>query len=273
MASAKIEFAVHMTCERCVNAISKSLADLEGIRNIDISLDRGTVIVESDLSYSVIQERIEKTGRRAVLKGYGDGSSAVSMLGGNSGYSIGNLIKGVIRFAQTPDGCIVDGTVDGLSPGEHGMHIHECGDISNGCDSVGEHFNPYNSQHGGPEDDLSKRHVGDLGNILVDATGRATFRSLDKFLKISDIIGRSLIITKDPDDLGKGDDPESKINGNSGTRLACGIIARSSGLFQNTKKICACDGVTIWDERDRARANNHGTKSYADLNEKLCTII
>lgn len=63
-----------------------------------------------------------------------DGSSAVSMLGGNSGYSVGNLIRGVIRFAETPEGCIVDGTIDGLTPGEHGMHIHECGDISNGCD-------------------------------------------------------------------------------------------------------------------------------------------
>lgn len=55
-------------------------------------------------------------------------------------------------------------------------------------------------------------------------------------------------------------------------RLACGIIARSSGLFQNTKKICACDGLTIWDERDRALVN-HGTKSHAKSNEKICTLI
>ncbi|XP_029161245.1 copper chaperone for superoxide dismutase isoform X2 [Nylanderia fulva] len=257
MASAKIEFAVPMTCEKCVNAIHKSIADLKGIRNIDISLERGTVIVETDLSYSIIQERIEQTGKQAVLKGYGDGLSAVSMLGGNSGYSVGNLIKGVIRFAQTPEGCIIDGTVDGLTPGEHGIHIHECGDISNGCDSVGDHFNPNNSLHGAPENDLFERHIGDLGNILADTTGRATFRKIDKFINIPDIIGRSLVITNDPDDFGRGDGPESKINGSSGIRLACGIIARSSGLFQNTKKICACDGLTIWDERDRALANNH----------------
>lgn len=56
------------------------------------------------------------------------------MLGGNSGYSVGNLVQGVIRFAQTSKGCIIDGTVDGLAPGEHGIHIHECGDISKGCD-------------------------------------------------------------------------------------------------------------------------------------------
>jgi len=56
------------------------------------------------------------------------------MLSGNSGYSIGNLIRGVIRFAETSEGCIIDGTIDGLTPGEHGMHVHECGDISNGCE-------------------------------------------------------------------------------------------------------------------------------------------
>ncbi|XP_011632900.1 copper chaperone for superoxide dismutase-like, partial [Pogonomyrmex barbatus] len=71
MASTKIEFTVHMTCEKCVNAISKSIADLEGVQNIDISLERGTVILETNLPSSVIQERIERTGRRAVLKGYG----------------------------------------------------------------------------------------------------------------------------------------------------------------------------------------------------------
>lgn len=56
------------------------------------------------------------------------------MLGGNSGYTVDNKIMGVIRFAETPDGCLIDGTVDGLAPGKHGMHIHECGDISQGCD-------------------------------------------------------------------------------------------------------------------------------------------
>ncbi|XP_020295228.1 copper chaperone for superoxide dismutase isoform X2 [Pseudomyrmex gracilis] len=255
MASAKIEFEVPMTCEKCVESISKSIADLEGIQNIDISLERGTVIVETSLPHSIIQERIEGTGKQAVLKGYGSESSAVSMLGGNSGYSIGNLVKGVIRFVQTSEGCIIDGTIDGLAPGEHGMHVHECGDISKGCESVGEHFNPNNSPHGGPEDELSRRHIGDLGNISADTTGRAIFRKIDKFITVSDIIGRSLIITEDPDDLGRGNSPESKINGNSGTKLACGIIARASGLYQNTKKICACDGLTIWDERDRARAH------------------
>jgi len=60
-----------MTCERCVDAISKSIADLNDIRNVDISLERGTVTLETSLPYSVVQERIERTGRQAVLKGFG----------------------------------------------------------------------------------------------------------------------------------------------------------------------------------------------------------
>lgn len=242
-----------------------SLAGVEGVEDVEVSLGNGIVIVKTDLPYSVIQEKIEQSGKKAVLRGYGDSTSAVSMLGGNSGYSTSNELKGVVRFVQAQEGCIIDGTVDGLTPGLHGMHIHECGDISQGCHSVGEHFNPDNTIHGGPDDDRSKRHIGDLGNILADSSGRATFRVIDKLLKVPEIIGRSLVVTEKSDDLGKGDTPESKINGNSGNRLACGIIARSSGLFQNTKKICACDGLTIWDERDKALLNTDTNNTTSRL--------
>ncbi|XP_076277820.1 copper chaperone for superoxide dismutase isoform X2 [Lasioglossum baleicum] len=262
MSSAKIEFAVNMTCQKCVDAVQNSLASVKGIENIEISLEKGNVVVQTNLPYSIIQEKIEQSGRKAILKGYGNSLSAVAMLGGNSGYSVSNKIMGVIRFAQTPDGCIIDGTVDGLKPGKHGIHIHECGDISEGCHSVGEHFNPNNTLHGGPEDDVDKRHIGDLGNITANEVGRATFRRIVTLIKIPDIIGRSLVITENPDDLGKGDTPGSKIDGNSGNRLACGIIARSSGLFQNAKKICACDGLTLWDERDKALLEKQESSNY-----------
>ncbi|XP_017752406.1 PREDICTED: copper chaperone for superoxide dismutase isoform X2 [Eufriesea mexicana] len=271
MSTTKIEFAVDMTCQNCVDKVRNTLTGISGIKSIDISLEKGNVIIETNLPYSIIQEKIEESGKKAVLKGYGDNSSAVAILGGNSGYSINNKIIGVIRFAQTPDGCIIDGTIDGLTSGKHGMHIHECGDISQGCNSVGEHFNPTNAEHGGPEDDIFKRHVGDLGNIMVDNFGRTTFRIIDKFIKIPDIIGRSLVITEKPDDLGRGANSQSKIDGNSGNRLACGIIARSSGLLQNTKMICACDGLTLWDERDKALTNKHEFINYsgASNNSKL----
>lgn len=65
--------------------------------------------------------------------------AAVAMLGGSTGYSsLG--INGVVRFVQINENeCVVDGTIDGLSPGKHGLHIYECGNLSNGC----ERFKPF----------------------------------------------------------------------------------------------------------------------------------
>lgn len=171
-----------------------------------------------------------------------------------------NRIKGVIRFTTPTDdvareqGCVVDGVIDGLAPGQHGIHIHENGDISNGCESLGAHYNPRKTRHGSPDNAADQRHAGDLGNIEASSSGRATFRFTDKVITVGDIIGRSVVVTEKADDFGCGDNEQSKIDGNSGARLACGIIARSAGIFQNFKQICACDGVTIWDERDRPAA-------------------
>lgn len=49
-----------------------------------------------------------------------------------------------------------------------------------------------------------------------------------------------------------------------GYRLACGIIARSAGLFENAKQICACDGVTLWEERDRPLAGTGRSKTTTE---------
>lgn len=167
-------------------------------------------------------------------------------------------IKGVIRFSAANEnaspGCVVDGVIDGLTPGLHGIHVHECGDISRGCESVGKHYNPRNTRHGSPANGIDERHAGDLGNIEADASGRAQFRFTDKVITVPEIIGRSIVVTEHADDYGLGHTNDSLIDGNSGKRLACGIIARSAGIFQNFKKICACDGVTIWDERDKPMA-------------------
>ncbi|KAG8041681.1 hypothetical protein G9C98_000679 [Cotesia typhae] len=264
--TSKIEFAVNMTCEKCVNAIKNCLSNDKDIIKLDVSLDRGTVLVETKLPYTVIQEKIESLGKRAVLKGFGDGSSAVSMIGGTSGFSRNLNTQGVIRFIETEKGCLVDGTIDGLSPGAHGLHIHECGDISNGCESVGSHLNPYNCSHGGPQDDISNKHMGDLGNIIADKAGRALFRFQNNDIKVSDIIGRSLVVTENEDDLGKGQNLNSKIDGNSGSKIACGIIARSCGIFENVKKICSCDGKTLWDERDESKKKYTQLLNFKNIN-------
>ncbi|XP_030850468.1 superoxide dismutase [Cu-Zn] isoform X2 [Strongylocentrotus purpuratus] len=119
----------------------------------------------------------------------------------------------------------VKGEVTGLAPGQHGFHIHQFGDYTNGCVSAGGHFNPFGKEHGAPEDEM--RHVGDLGNIIADASGKVDVNLSDKLLSLSgpqSIIGRAVVVHADVDDLGKGGHATSKTTGNAGGRLACGVI-------------------------------------------------
>uniref|UniRef100_A0A8C6X8S6 Copper chaperone for superoxide dismutase n=1 Tax=Naja naja TaxID=35670 RepID=A0A8C6X8S6_NAJNA len=194
-----------------------SLCFLTGLRIVDIKLDSQTVLVETSLGTEEVQNLLETTGRKAVLKGMGSnvpgllGTAAVAIVSGCG------LIQGVVRFLQvSPEKCLVDGTIDGLPPGLHGLHVHEFGDLSRTFDSCGDHFNPKGECHGGPQD--LHRHAGDLGNILATGDGRASFRMEDHQLKVDDIIGRSLVVDEGEDDLGRGNHPLSKISGNSGER-------------------------------------------------------
>lgn len=127
---------------------------------------------------------------------------------------------------QSPsDPVELTGEVTGLTPGKHGFHVHEFGDNTNGCVSAGAHYNPHNKEHGGPED--SVRHAGDLGNVEANDKGVAAVNISDKQISLSgqySVIGRTLVVHADPDDLGKGGHELSKSTGNAGARVACGVI-------------------------------------------------
>ncbi|XKL67413.1 hypothetical protein PGB90_002904 [Kerria lacca] len=257
--STNVEFAVQINSKSGADVLKSTLKELSGVDNVNLFPESGILVVKSSLPISVLQEKIESVGHKVVIKGYGgieqdSLQAAVAIVGGECGYADTKL-QGVVRFIQANESqCIIDGTVDGLSPGLHGLHVHELGDISDGCNSVGDHFTIINAPHGGPENDKMNRHTGDLGNITVDENGRTQFRFIDNVLKVWDIIGRTIVITENADDLGKGTNQQSLIDGNSGKKLGCGIIARSAGLFKNDKKICACDGVSVWDERNKPLA-------------------
>ncbi|KZL84871.1 superoxide dismutase, partial [Colletotrichum incanum] len=112
---------------------------------------------------------------------------------------------------------------------KRGMHIHTFGDNTNGCTSAGPHFNPHNKGHGAPEDE--DRHVGDLGNIETDAQGNSKGTVTDKHVKLigpESVIGRTVVVHGGTDDLGKGQNEESKKTGNAGPRPACGVIGISN---------------------------------------------
>jgi len=140
-------------------------------------------------------------------------------------------VSGVVRFTQTggPTSPVsVTGNLTGLSPGHHGFHVHQLGDMSGGCKTMAGHFNPLELHHGAPGD--TYRHVGDLGNVLAGEDGVAVVDMVDSQLSLnglSSIIGRGVVVHAGMDDMGRGGNDGSLKTGNAGGRVACGVVARS----------------------------------------------
>ena len=141
-------------------------------------------------------------------------------------------IVGIIKFSEEPEKkrMKISYDVQGLTDGEHGFHIHQYGDLTNGCVSAGPHFNPYHHVHGGLDSPSTKRHLGDLGNIK-SKNGKAKGTLYAPHLRIMNaktaVLGRMIVIHENKDDLGLGTGAlrkESLLTGNAGKRLACGII-------------------------------------------------
>ena len=118
--------------------------------------------------------------------------------------------------------------MSGLSPGNHGFHVHETSISGTDCDSTGPHYNPTGTDHGDIHD--HNHHAGDLGNIFADQDGNSDITLTSDTLRISgenSVIGRSIVVHRDEDDLGDGTDEESLRNGNSGPRIGCCNIVSS----------------------------------------------
>lgn len=152
----------------------------------------------------------------AVTAAYGqDVSKATAKLEPKSG----SKVTGTIMFTKSGDDVEVTGDIENLSPGKHGFHLHEKGDCSAAdAASAGAHFNPTKQHHGGPTG--ADRHEGDLGNIEADASGKAHVQWKGKMsLSGADsIIGKSVVVHEKADDL------KTDPSGNSGSRIACGVI-------------------------------------------------
>lgn len=135
----------------------------------------------------------------------------------------GNTTTGTVRFVQAGDVVKVTGEISGLKPGaEHGFHVHDKGDCSSGDGmSTGGHFNPGGKGHG--HHGHGEHHTGDLPSLRADANGVARFSFESRSIRIgsteNDIVGRGLIVHRDPDDY------KTQPTGNAGPRLACAVIA------------------------------------------------
>eukprot|EP01080_Neovahlkampfia_damariscottae_P011210 gene11210-4032_t len=147
----------------------------------------------------------------------------------------GEEVKGTISFIQEEGKpLVVEGEIKGLKEGKHGFHIHQFGDLTNGCTSSGGHFNPFGNTHGAPTDKV--RHVGDFGNISANKDGVAAFKFEDSVATLfgeHTVVGRTIVVHADEDDLGKGGFEDSLKTGHAGARVACGIIglAQSTSIF------------------------------------------
>ncbi|MDB6123614.1 MAG: superoxide dismutase copper/zinc binding protein [Pedosphaera sp.] len=134
----------------------------------------------------------------------------------------GHKANGIVTFTTVTNGVRVQAGLMGLDPGTHAFHVHEIGDCSApDASSAGPHFNPTGTPHGGPES--AHRHLGDLGNFTADANGEAHLDFIDSHLSLTgtnSIIGRSLIVHAGADDY------TTQPAGNSGPRIACGVIQK-----------------------------------------------
>ena len=121
------------------------------------------------------------------------------------------VLRGVVEFFPEEEGCWVTVRVWGLPrEGFFAFHIHEgsrCTGV--GFSDTGGHWNPTNQPH--PE------HMGDLPPLLAKG-GRARMGVWTGRFRAKDAIGRTVVIHSDPDDF------HTQPSGNSGKKIACGVI-------------------------------------------------
>lgn len=134
----------------------------------------------------------------------------------------GSAVTGTLTFTEGASGVRLRGEIRGLKANAtHGFHIHDKGDCSApDATSAGGHFNPggtAHGRHGGGE-----HHAGDLPSLAADANGVARIDAVIAGVTLlpgaTSATGRSVIVHRDPDDY------TTQPTGNSGPRIACGVV-------------------------------------------------
>ena len=189
------------------------------------------IVASIGLGLSVGCEMFERNDNKSGTRSAQAQRTAVARVGPSQAATtrpVNNNVTGTVTFTQNQDGQVkVVADLSGLSPNsEHAFHLHDKGDLSApDLPSAGPHFNPAGTKHGGLH--AEHRHAGDLGNIKADADGKAHAEITLEDISLggeNSIIGKSIIVHAKADDL------KTDPSGNSGDRIAGGIIEMEAGV-------------------------------------------
>lgn len=136
----------------------------------------------------------------------------------------GSNVSGTASLEEIEGGLKITAEVSNAAPGNHGFHIHENGSCDDHGKAAGGHFNPDKVQHGLlTKDGFTGAHAGDLGNFEINADGTGKYEAVIPGLSLTsgnhNVMGKSFILHAKTDDFGQP-------TGNSGDRIACGIIEK-----------------------------------------------
>ena len=148
------------------------------------------------------------------------GERAVAQMKDHGGQSLGT-----ITLLETPQGVLLSGDLTHLTPGPHGFHVHGVGKCEPPFTSATGHFNPDGKKHGFHA--TSGSHAGDLPNLHASLDGKAVVDMMAQGLSLSG--GPRSVIDQDGSAIvlhAKADDYTADPAGNSGDRIACGVITR-----------------------------------------------
>ena len=158
-----------------------------------------------------------------------DARSATAEITSPGGASTG--VSGTVTFTELDGGVYLSYEITGLTPGEHGFHVHENGSCEaadtdgdgtpEAGGAAGGHFNPGGDPHGAPSAPEDEHHAGDLGNITADADGLAVGGREAMGLSFdgaTDLVGHAMMVH------GGADDFVSQPGGDAGSRVGCGVI-------------------------------------------------
>jgi copper chaperone for superoxide dismutase len=226
----QVEFAVKSNdSDQTESLVKKALSSFP----VSFKFGGDSLLVQSqDQSPSLMLKSLRATGLIAIIRGLSSAAtrSSTPYTAAASGVCIFEAFKGsggwahernkgVARLAQLDnDQVFIDINASDLLPlMEYSVEVRECGDISDLVSSTGDIYHK-------------------ISNATSDDNGRLEFVTEIKNAHIPDLIGRSLVLS-----------PQNKDK----NHYVAGIIARSAGVFENQKMVCACSGKTLWDEASK----------------------